>query len=161
MADLLQILSNFEVTALADVRSFPHSYRNPQFNRETIELDLPRKRIRYVWLKKLGGRQHGLGAASKNTCWKNRSFRSYADYMETNEFQGGIQELVELAGVQTVAVMCAEAVYWKCHSSMIADFLKSKEVEATHILYGAHSKEHEYTPCARMVGEKLTYHEPI
>lgn len=161
MADLLQLLSTYQVTALADVRSFPRSYRNPQFNKEVIERDLSRNEIRYVWLKKLGGRRRGLGAASKNTCWKNNSFRSYADYMETNEFQDGIQELLELAGVQTVAIMCAEAVYWRCHRSMIADFLSSERVEVTHILDEAHSKEHEYTRCARIVGGKLTYHEPI
>jgi uncharacterized protein (DUF488 family) len=161
MGDLLQILSTYEVTALADVRSFPRSYRNPQFNKEAIELDLSRKEIRYVWLKELGGRRRGLGAASKNTCWKNKSFRSYADYMETNEFPNGIQELVDLAGVETVAIMCAEAVYWRCHRSMIADFLKSKGVQVIHILDEAHSKEHEYTRCARVVGGKLTYHEAV
>jgi uncharacterized protein (DUF488 family) len=161
MAGLLQILSTYEVTAVADVRSFPRSYRNPQFNREVIELDLSRKEIRYVWLRKLGGRRRGLGAASKNTCWKNKSFRSYADYMETNEFRNGIEEVVELAGVENVAIMCAEAVYWRCHRSMIADFLKSKGVEVTHILNEADSKEHKYTRCARIVGGELTYHEPF
>jgi uncharacterized protein (DUF488 family) len=154
-----QLLSAYQVTALADVRSFPRSYRNPQFNREVIELDLQRMGIRYAWLRKLGGRRKGLGRASKNTCWKNESFRNFADYMETEEFLIGSQELLELAAANTVAIMCAEVVYWRCHRSMIADFLKSKGLDVTHILGETRSMEHEYTECARIVEGKLTYRE--
>jgi uncharacterized protein (DUF488 family) len=161
LADLLKLLSIYQVNALVDVRSFPRSYRNPQFNKEVIGLDLSRNGIRYVWLKKLGGRRRGLGEASRNTCWKNKSFRSYADYMETNEFQDGIQELLGLAGAGTLAIMCAEAVYWRCHRSMIADFLKSEGVEVTHILDEAYSKGHEYTRCARIVDGRLSYHDRV
>ena len=78
--------------------------------------------------------------------------------MQTNEFQDGIQELLELGDAEIVAIMCAEALYWRCHRSMIADFLKSEGVEVTHILDVAHSKEHNYTECAKIVGGKLTYH---
>ena len=159
--ELLQLLSNNQVTSLVDVRSFPHSYRNPQFNKESIELDLSRNGIHYFWLNKLGGRRKGLGSASKNTCWRNKSFRGFADYMETDEFLEGIQELTQLASGEVVAIMCAEAVYWSCHRSMIADYLKSKRIEVTHILDETHSKEHEYTKCARLVDGKLTYHSGI
>ena len=141
-----------------DVRSFPRSYRNQQFNREAIEVELPSNAIGYVWLKKLGGRRKGLGKSSPNICWKNQSFRNFADYMETNEFREGIQELIGLAGGQTVAIMCAEAVYWRCHRSMIADYLESEGVEVMHILDPVHSKEHEFTRCAKVIGGKLTYH---
>lgn len=100
----------------------------------------------------------GLGASSPNICWKNRSFRNFADYMETNEFRDGIQELLELANAEAVVIMCAEAVYWRCHRSMIADFLKSEGVEVTHILDATHSRDHEYTQCAKIVDGTLTYH---
>jgi uncharacterized protein (DUF488 family) len=156
-ADLIQLLSVYQVTVLADVRSFPSSYRNPQFNQKTIEVDLSKAGIQYVWLQKLGGRRKGLGANSPNTCWKNRAFRNFADYTETSEFQEGIQELLKLANGETAAIMCAEAVYWKCHRSTIADFLKSEGIEVTHILDATHSKEHEYTQCARTPNGKLTY----
>jgi uncharacterized protein (DUF488 family) len=141
-----------------DVRSFPHSYRNPQFNKETIELELPPNGIEYAWLKNLGGRRKGLGKSSPNMCWRNQSFRNFADYMETNEFREGIRELTNLARRETVAIMCAEVVYWRCHRSMIADYLKSEEVEVTHILDAAHSKEHTYTRCAKVIEGRLTYH---
>jgi uncharacterized protein (DUF488 family) len=143
---------------LVDVRSFPRSYRNPQFNKETIERELPSNAIGYVWLKKLGGRRKGLGKSSLNICWRNESFRNFADYMETNEFREGVRELTELASGQTVAIMCAEAVYWRCHRSMVADYLKSEGIEVTHILDSTHSKEHDFTRCARIIGRKLTYH---
>ena len=159
MTDLLRLLSSYHITVLADVRSFPRSYRNPQFNRAAIGPDLSRRGMRYVWLESLGGRRKGLGAVSKNTCWKNRSFRGYADYMETDGFANGIQELRELASRETLAIMCAEALYWRCHRSMIADYLRSKGIEVTHILDEVHSKEHEYTRCARIVAGGLTYHE--
>ena len=101
----------------------------------------------------------GLGPSSPNICWKNKSFRNFADYMETNEFHEGIEELIKLANGETVTVMCAEAVYWRCHRSMIADFLKSEGVAVTHILDATHSKEHRYTQCAKIIEGKLTYHQ--
>jgi uncharacterized protein (DUF488 family) len=159
MAELGQLLSTYHTTLLTDVRSFPRSHRNPQFNKETIGLELSNSGIQYVWLKKLGGRRKGLGSSSQNVCWKNKSFRNFADYMETNEFHEGIQELINLAQTETVTIMCAEAVYWRCHRSMIADFLKSEGITVTHILDGNHSKEHEYTQCAKIVYGTLTYHE--
>ena len=158
-AELGELLSTYQATVLADVRSFRRSYRNPQFNKETIELGLSKTGIRYVWLKKLGGRRKGLGSSSPNICWKNRSFRNFADYMETSEFHEGIQELIKLARGEIVTIMCAEAVYWRCHRSMIADFLKSEGIAVTHILDATHSKEHEYTQCARIVDGRLTYRQ--
>jgi len=156
-AQLLHILSRYQITLLADVRRFPSSHRNPQFNKETIEQELPIDGIRYAWLKKLGGRRRGLGTSSPNVCWKNKSFRNFADYMETNEFREGIQELVNLTDLNTVAIMCAEAVYWRCHRSMIADFLKLGGAEVTHILDAERSKEHAYTVCAKITDGVITY----
>lgn len=156
---LVQSLLAHHVTILADVRSFPRSYKNPQFNTDVIGIELSKHNIRYVWLQKLGGRRKGLGKKSKNTCWKNGSFRNYADYMETSSmFREGIKELMELGKEGTVAVMCAEAVYWRCHRSMITDFLKSKGVQVTHIFDEKHTRQHKYTKCARIVDGKLAYH---
>ena len=123
-----------------------------------METELPEHSIRYVWLQKLGGRRKGLGQESKNTCWKSKSFRNYADYMETSAFTDGAEELIRLTGEGIVAIMCAEAVYWRCHRSMISDYLKSNGLHVTHILDETHSRQHEYTQCAKVVDGKLTYH---
>lgn len=159
MDQLVTSLEAYGVNILVDVRSFPQSYTNPQFNQNMIEEDLVKHHIRYVWLQKLGGRRKGLGKDSKNTCWKNLSFRSYADYMETGPFNEGIEELTALMKSGTVAIMCAEAVYWRCHRSMISDFLKSKGFQVLHILDERHSQEHKYTQCARLRDGELTYHD--
>lgn len=156
--ELVRSLSAHGVNILVDVRSFPRSFKNPQFNTEVMETELPEHSIRYVWLQKLGGRRKGLGQESKNTCWKSKSFRNYADYMETSAFTDGVEELIRLAGEGIVAIMCAEAVYWRCHRSMISDFLKSNGLQVTHIFDETHSREHEYTECAKVVDGKLTYH---
>ncbi len=146
------------MNVLADVRSFPRSFSNPQFNIDVIETDLTKRNIRYVWLRKLGGRRKGLGKESKNTCWKSKSFRNYADYMETSSFLEGAEELIQLASKETVAIMCAEAVYRRCHRSMISDFLKSKGIEVTHIIGKEQTRGHEYTRCAKIEDGELTYH---
>jgi uncharacterized protein (DUF488 family) len=142
-----------------DVRSFPRSFKNPQFNTDVIALELSKDGIQYVWLQKLGGRRKGFGKASRNTCWNNKSFRNYADYMETTPFLDGIQELIRLGERGTVAIMCSETLYWRCHRSMIADFLKTKDIEVTHIFNEGHTQEHRYTQCARIVNGSLTYRE--
>jgi len=157
--ELCEILSTYQIVTLADVRSFPRSYKNPQFNTDVISRELMKHGIQYVWLEKLGGRRKGLGRASKNICWKNRSFRNYADYMETEQFTEGIGQLLQLGASGRAAVMCAESLYWRCHRSMIADLLKSKGVEVTHIFDGKHTQEHRYTECARVVDGRLSYHE--
>ena len=120
---------------------------------------LPEHDIEYLWLQNLGGRRQGLGLKSKNTCWKNQSFRNYADYMETESFLDGYDELASLIENNVVAVMCAELLHWKCHRSMISDFAKSKGVRVIHIVDQTHSSEHRYTQCARMVNDRLTYDE--
>jgi uncharacterized protein (DUF488 family) len=131
--ELVQILLAHKVNILADVRSFPRSFKNPQFNTEVIGTELAKHNIRYAWLKKLGGRRKGFGKKSKNTCWKNKSFRNYADYMETSSFSEGAEDLIQLGSEGTAAIMCAEALYWRCHRSMISDFLKSKGIQVTHV----------------------------
>ena len=152
---LVQILVANNVGVVADVRSFPRSYRNLQFNIDLIVIELAKRRIRYVWLPKLGGRRKGLGKESKNTCWRNTSFRNYANYMETRLFLEGAEELIGLASNETVAIMCAEAVYWRCHRSMISDFLKSRGIQVTHILGEKQTREHDYNHCAKITNGNL------
>ena len=158
ISELCETLSTYQIVTLADVRSFPRSFKNPQFNTDVIGRELSNYGIQYVWLEKLGGRRKGLGNASKNTCWKNRSFRNYADYMETEQFIEGIGQLLQLGGEGIVALMCAESLYWRCHRSMISDFLKSKEIQVTHIFDAKHTQEHKYAECARIVDRQLSYH---
>ncbi len=109
-AELVELLHQFGVVTLVDVRAFPRSRRNPQFNREALEAALPAEGIRYVHLSRLGGRRRVPGTASPNSAWRNLGFRGYADYMQTEEFTEGLSELIALAGKGPLAIMCAEAV---------------------------------------------------
>lgn len=155
--ELIHILSSHSVTALVDVRSFPRSFKNPQFNIDVIKTVLSKHHIRYVWQQKLGGRRKGLGKKSENKCWKGRAFRNYADYMETSAFREGLEELIQLGNKGTVTIMCAEVLYWRCHRSMISDSLRSKGILVTHILSERYTREHEYTQCAKIMNGQLTY----
>jgi len=155
--ELIRTLQANQVTTLVDVRRYPNSRTNPQYNSDVMADVLPLHGIRYVWLEKLGGRREGLGRQSKNNCLKNRSFRNYADYMETSSFQEGFAHLSKLVDEGTVSIMCAEALYWRCHRSLISDFAKSKGFRVVHLLGPGKSSEHKYTECARIVNDKLTY----
>ncbi len=146
------------MNALVDIRSIPKSRTNPQFNRDVLESALPAEGLRYAWMKSLGGLRKGFGKASKNIAWKSKSFRNYADYMETEDFSKGVEELLSLARATTVAIMCAEAVYWRCHRSLVSDYLKSKGAKVIHIISCSSSEEHSYTQCAKIVDAELTYH---
>ena len=158
-SDLIGALSAYDITVLVDVRRFPKSLVNPQFNSKTFGEELTTNGIRYAWIEGLGGRRQGLGNRSMNACWKNRSFRNYADYMETESFHDAAKRLVEMIYRDTVVVMCAEAVPWRCHRFLISDFLKSKKVRVTHILDAHHSLDHQFSKCAKLVAGSLTYHE--
>ncbi len=156
---LIGVLAAYRVEMVADIRSYPRSHRNPQFSSDAIKQELSKHGIRYLWLPKLGGRRKGLGEDSKNKCWKNQSFRNYADYMETATFRQGIDELIQLSAGSTVAIMCAEALYWRCHRSMVADFLKSLDVQVTHIFDEKKAQVHEYSQCTKIINGRLTYHD--
>ena len=156
--ELIRILHASNVSILADVRSYPRSGFNPQFNSNVLADVFPQHGIAYEWLQKLGGRREGLGRKSKNTCWKNQSFRNYADYMETQPFLEGFTDLDNLTRKGTVAIMSAEALYWRCHRSMISDFTKSKSFRVVHLIGENQWTEHKYTECARIVNGALTYH---
>ena len=154
--EFIQILITHQIKTLVDVRTFPGSRRYPQFNKAELADALEAVNIKYVHQPKLGGRRRAR-PDSQNTAWNNESFRGYADHMETPEFRQGIGELLELARLQSTTVMCAEAVWWRCHRSLISDHLKAGGVKVVHILGEKKTEEHPYTPVARIVDGRLSY----
>lgn len=154
--EFLHLLKSFELQVLVDVRSFPGSRRYPQFNKERLRLSLSEVGVSYVHLPELGGRRRAK-PDSLNMAWRNEMFRGYADYMETEDFRAGIGCLLELAGAQRTAVMCAEAVWWRCHRSLISDYLKVQGIKVDHILAAGKSEEHPFTSAARIVNGTLSY----
>lgn len=158
--ELIEILESYKINILVDIRRYPRSRTNPQFNSDTFGLELKKHKIEYVWLENLGGRRQGSGELSKNACWKNQSFRNFADYMESSSFHTGFIELlglrIKINGI--VALMCSELLYWRCHRSLISDLLKSKGLDVIHIFDQTHSRSHKFTECARIVDGELTYH---
>jgi uncharacterized protein (DUF488 family) len=156
IAEFIEALASFEITVLADVRSFPGSRRYPHFNREQMAVSLPTAGIAYQHFPELGGRRRAL-PDSNNMTWRNKTFRGYADYMETSEFLAGIGRLLDLARTRRTAIMCAEAVWWRCHRSLISDYLKANSVRVMHIMAAGKSEEHPFTSAARIVDGELSY----
>ncbi len=144
------------VEVLVDIRKLPGSNKYPHFNRDELAGSLARAGIRYAYLKELGGRRR-RSKDSKNTAWKNRSFRAYADHMETDEFRRGIDSLLGYAADGRAAVMCSEAVWWRCHRALVADYLKAMGVNVYHIMGEKAAKPHPYTSAAKVVDKKLCY----
>lgn len=154
--EFITMLKFFQIDCVADIRSFPGSRKYPQFNKEALEISLPQNNIRYLHLKNLGGRRKA-NPDSKNTAWHHPAFRGYADYMETDEFREGILQLEQIGMQQRTAYMCSEAVWWRCHRSMVSDYLKVNGWTVMHIMGIGKDAEHPYTSPARIVGEKLVY----
>ncbi|MFL6504353.1 MAG: DUF488 family protein [Candidatus Udaeobacter sp.] len=172
--EFVSLLKANEINLLADVRAWPGSKRYPHFNKQTLAESLNAHGIRYEHFPELGGKRKSK-PDSRNTAWRNVSFRGYADYMETEQFQKGIERLLafatndglgshrnepdpsEAVAPCATAIMCAEAVWWRCHRSLIADYLKARRVEVLHILGANKVDPHPYTPAARFVNGELTY----
>jgi uncharacterized protein (DUF488 family) len=152
----IELLRAHGVTRLLDVRTVPRSRVNPQFNRETLPGALRGAGIAYDHLPDLGGLRHPWDD-SPNLAWRNASFRGFADYMQTPEFAAGLETVIELARREQVALMCSEAVPWRCHRSLIADALTVRGVQVEHILRVTRRQVHALTPWARVEGERLTY----
>ena len=144
------------INLVVDVRTVPGSKRYPQFNKEALAKSLRDNGIDYEHLPELGGRRKAR-KDSRNTAWRNESFRGYADHLETEEFASGIARLEQLAGDCTAAIMCAEAVWWKCHRGLIADYLKVRGVEVIHIIDANKTEVHPFTSAARVMNGKLDY----
>jgi uncharacterized protein (DUF488 family) len=156
-AELIELLRSFEIATLADIRTVPRSRHNPQFNEDELARALPRAGIAYVHVPKLGGLRRGLGDASPNRAWRNASFRGYADHMQTDEFAEGLEEVRERARAGPIALLCAEAVPWRCHRSLVADALFARGVVVGHIMGVGRADAHRPTAFARIRGKKVTY----
>lgn len=154
--EFCRILQSFHVEVLVDIRSYPGSKKYPQFNSSFLDNYLKTLSIRYYHLGLLGGRRTPK-PDSKNTAWKNKAFRGYADYMETEDFINGINELEKIAHTAVTAIMCSEAVWWRCHRALVADFLKAKGWQVMHLMSESAAKEHPYTSPARIIHGKLNY----
>jgi uncharacterized protein (DUF488 family) len=153
----ISLLEANGIKLIADVRMLPGSKRYPQFNKEALIDSLGKAGVRYEHFPELGGRRK-TKPDSKNTAWRNESFRGYADYMETEEFQKGIDRLLEVAGkIGRTAVMCAEAVWWRCHRSLISDFLKARGTDVIHILDANKNEPHPFTSAAKVANGELSY----
>lgn len=152
----LDLLAGYGIQAVADVRRFPGSRRHPQFAQDALSASLEADGITYRWLPALGGRRRPR-SDSPNTAWRNASFRGYADHLGSAEFSAGLDELLELSGRRRTTLMCAEALWWRCHRALIADVLCIRGVEVVHILDGQNSVRHPYTSAARIVDGRLSY----
>lgn len=153
----LAMLDEFQTKLLADVRRYPGSRKYPQFNQEALKKTLEKLDIKYQHFPDLGGRRKA-SKDSENTVWQHPSFRGYADYMETLAFDKAYQTLTETAAKQPTAIMCSEAVWWRCHRSMISDQLKADKWTVLHMMDVGVAKEHPYTAPARLIKGRLTYH---
>ncbi len=152
----LELLRAHGITRIADVRRFPGSRAHPHFNPEALAATLGERGIAYTPMLALGGRRK-TRPDSPHVAWRNDAFRGYADYMDTPEFQAAAEQLATLARAERVAVMCAEAVWWRCHRSMISDYFKASGWTVLHIIGAGEAKEHPYTSVAKVVDGTLTY----
>jgi len=155
-ADFVSLLTAHGIRTLVDVRTIPRSRHNPQFNSDTLEATLAEHGIEYVHAPELGGLCKPR-PDSINTGWRNTSFRGYADYMQTPAFQTAVDRLVERADQVPTAIMCAEAVPWRCHRSLVADALMARGHEAREIVSETKATPHKLTPFARVDGANVTY----
>ncbi len=156
IASFIEMLQAHRVKELVDVRTIPRSRHNPQFNQDSLPKSLEAAGIGYAHLSELGGLRRAR-RDSPNAGWRNTSFRGFADYMQTPEFAAGLEELLAHARHRRVAIMCAEAVPWRCHRSLIADALRVRGCKVEHIMSGKTCQEHTITPWAKIRGTQITY----
>ncbi len=157
--EFVELLLAAGVVTLADVRTIPRSRANPQFEGPALARSLARAGIAYAHLPRLGGLRRAR-KDSPSGAWRNASFRGYADHMQTPEFEEGLRELRDLAHEGPVAVMCAEAVPWRCHRSLLADALLARGVVVEHVVGRGRTRPHRVTPFARIEGRRVTYPAP-
>jgi uncharacterized protein (DUF488 family) len=155
--EFISVLQAHSIQTLVDIRSFPMSRRLPHFNRESMEKSLLEAGIRYVGLKQLGGRRKKIRDDSPNIALRNDSFRNYADYMLTEDFQGGVADLIQIAEQSRTAYMCAERVYFHCHRMLVSDWLVAHGHEVLHIDGTGPVRKHELMAEARLIDGQLIY----
>jgi uncharacterized protein (DUF488 family) len=157
IVEFIGLLKAHHIEMLIDIRSFPMSRRLPHFNRENMEKSLADAQIEYLWMKDLGGRRKRELKDSPNVALRNESFRNYADYMLTAQFQGATEKLLQLAAGKRVAIMCAEALYFRCHRMLVSDFLSAHAHEVLHILDKDVPRPHALMREARIIDGRLLY----
>jgi uncharacterized protein (DUF488 family) len=157
LAELISALQAHNIHTLVDIRAFPASRRLPHFSRESLEQELPRHGINYIWMKELGGYRKKILSDSPNLALRNPSFRNYADYMLTEQFQAAMQRLLDLALQSPTAYMCAERVYFQCHRMLVSDWLVSHGHEVQHIDAEGPTRPHRLTREARLINGQLLY----
>ena len=157
IAEFIQMLKGHDVARLVDVRTVPRSRHNPQYNQEDLSAALEREHLHYLYMAGLGGFRHAKKGATENLGWRNLSFRGYADYMQTPEFGGELQKLIDVARSGQSAIMCAEAVPWRCHRSLIADALLVRGIEVFEIASATKATRMTLHPWARVNGTEVTY----
>ena len=159
LSEFIDILSRFDIKAVADVRTLPRSRHVPQYNQESLAVSLAEEGIDYRHFPGLGGLRHPSND-SLNTGWRNASFRGYADYMQTCEFRKNLEQLMHLAENKVTVIMCAEAVPWRCHRSLIGDALLIRGVPVIDIITSTSIRTHRLTPWAQVNGYAVSYPSP-
>ncbi len=154
--EFIEMLKAYGIKKVVDIRTIPKSRHNPQFNEDTMRESLKAVKIDYLHMKGLGGLRHAR-KDSPNTAWRNASFRGFADYMQTGEFEEDLERLVKTAEKQATVIMCAEAVPWRCHRSLIGDALLVRGVLVVHIMGPGSDRDHTLTPWAKVRGRKIIY----
>jgi uncharacterized protein (DUF488 family) len=154
--EFISLLNAYGIRQLVDIRTIPKSRHNPQFMQESLEKSLTAAGISYIYMKDLGGLRHSH-KDSVNMGWRNRSFRSYADYMQTDAFKAAVEELITLTEKAPTAIMCAEAVPWRCHRSLVGDALLIRGVRVLDIMSATNAPEHKLTSFAHVDGTNITY----
>jgi uncharacterized protein (DUF488 family) len=157
LEELVSALNAHGIETLVDIRAFPMSRRLPHFNRESLEKELPKHHIRYVWMKSLGGYRKATRKDSPHVGLRNASFRNYADYTLTPEFEQAMAKLLETAEHSRTAYMCAERVYFRCHRMIVSDWLVAHGHEVRHIDAGGPARSHQLTAEARVIGGQMIY----
>lgn len=156
LEEFLALLDSFNIKVLADIRTFPGSRRYPHFNKSSLAQELKKHGIQYYHFLELGGRRKPK-SDSANTAWRNTSFKGYADYMETDDFRQGIERLEKYGLENATAYMCSEAVWWRCHRSLVSDYLKTKGWQVMHIMDVGKATEHPFTKPAKVIQGSLFY----
>jgi uncharacterized protein (DUF488 family) len=156
IARFIELLRTYGIAHLVDIRTIPASRRNPQFGSDALKASLAAAAIEYTHMPALGGLRHAR-KDSPNAGWRNESFRGYADYMQTGEFAEALEGLIRMGREKRTAIMCAEAVPWRCHRSLVADALEIRQVPVIEILSETSHRPHRLTPFARVEGTSITY----
>ena len=155
--ETLEILANYKIQRVVDIRTLPGSKHTPQFNLENLQRELPKAGIDYVHMKSLGGLRKPRKDSTVNAAWRNDGFRGYADYMQTPEFEAALEELIRLLKEKTTVYCCTEAVFWRCHRQLVSDALVTRGFHVGHIFSAAKVETHSLTKFVKAEGTRLTY----